>query len=134
MADDTPMLVAEPSPNEMRDPEMRRELKRAAVWLGLAATMALVVILIQPILIILAGLVFASMLDGGVGLLRTLPTPPEQEVASLRRSALALGLPWPQGKSYGDVLSGLDPALSEDRERLGLGLKAYRILSPRLPR
>ncbi len=30
-------------------------------------------------------------------------------------------------------LSGLDPALSEDRERLGLGLKAYRILSPRLP-
>jgi hypothetical protein len=31
-------------------------------------------------------------------------------------------------------LSRLDPALSEDRERLGLGLKAYRILSPRLPR
>ena len=74
MADDTSTLVAEPSPNEMRDPEMRRELKRAAVWLGLAATMALVVILIQPILIILAGLVFASMLDGGVRLLgRALP-------------------------------------------------------------
>ena len=31
-------------------------------------------------------------------------------------------------------LSRLDPALSEDRERLGLGLKAFRILSPRLPR
>jgi DNA-binding PucR family transcriptional regulator len=31
-------------------------------------------------------------------------------------------------------LSGLDPALSEDRERLGLGLKAFRILAPRLPR
>jgi DNA-binding PucR family transcriptional regulator len=31
-------------------------------------------------------------------------------------------------------LSGLDPAASEDRERLGLGLKAYRILSPHLPR
>lgn len=76
MADDTSTLVAEPSPNEMRDPEMRRELKRASVWLGLAATMALVVILIQPILIILAGLVFASMLDGGVRLLgRALPIP-----------------------------------------------------------
>ena len=74
MADDTSALVAEPSPNEMRDPEMRRELKRAAVWLGLAATMALVVILIQPILIILAGMVFASMLDSGVRLLgRALP-------------------------------------------------------------
>jgi PucR family transcriptional regulator, purine catabolism regulatory protein len=24
--------------------------------------------------------------------------------------------------------------LSEDRERLGLGLKAYRIIAPRLPR
>lgn len=31
-------------------------------------------------------------------------------------------------------LSGLDPASSEDRERLSLGLKAFRILSPDLPR
>lgn len=31
-------------------------------------------------------------------------------------------------------LTGLDPTQSEDRERLGLGLKAYRIIAPRLPR
>lgn len=31
-------------------------------------------------------------------------------------------------------LTGLDPALSEDRERLGLGIKAYRLLAPTLPR
>ncbi|HVE67109.1 MAG TPA: helix-turn-helix domain-containing protein [Solirubrobacteraceae bacterium] len=31
-------------------------------------------------------------------------------------------------------LTGLDPMLSEDRERLGLGLKAHRIIAPRLPR
>jgi hypothetical protein len=31
-------------------------------------------------------------------------------------------------------LTGLDPAQTEDRERLGLGLKAYRIVAPRLPR
>jgi sugar diacid utilization regulator len=31
-------------------------------------------------------------------------------------------------------LSGLDPQISEDRERLGLGIKAYRILAPALPR
>ncbi len=31
-------------------------------------------------------------------------------------------------------LTGLDPVRSEDRERLGLGLKAYRIIAPRLPR
>ncbi|MBN8815713.1 MAG: AI-2E family transporter [Sphingomonas sp.] len=62
-------LVTEPSPHEMRDPAMRLELRRAGIWLGLAAAMALVVVLIQPILVILAGLVFASMLDGGVRLL-----------------------------------------------------------------
>jgi sugar diacid utilization regulator len=31
-------------------------------------------------------------------------------------------------------LTGLDPMQSEDRERLGLGLKAHRIIAPRLPR
>jgi len=30
------------------------------------------------------------------------------------------------------ALTGLDPAQSEHRERLGLGLKAYRILAPRV--
>jgi hypothetical protein len=31
-------------------------------------------------------------------------------------------------------LTGLDPQISEDRERLGLAIKAYRILAPALPR
>jgi DNA-binding PucR family transcriptional regulator len=31
-------------------------------------------------------------------------------------------------------LTSLDPMQSEDRERLGLGLKAYRIIAPRLPK
>jgi PucR family transcriptional regulator, purine catabolism regulatory protein len=31
-------------------------------------------------------------------------------------------------------LTGLDPSVSDDRERLGLGLKAHRLLAPRLPR
>jgi PucR family transcriptional regulator, purine catabolism regulatory protein len=31
-------------------------------------------------------------------------------------------------------LTGLDAALGEDRERLGLGIKAFRILAPTLPR
>jgi hypothetical protein len=30
--------------------------------------------------------------------------------------------------------TGLDPLRSEDRERQGLGLKAYRIIAPSLPR
>jgi hypothetical protein len=31
-------------------------------------------------------------------------------------------------------LTGLDPAVGDNRERLGLGLKAYRIVAPTLPR
>jgi DNA-binding PucR family transcriptional regulator len=31
-------------------------------------------------------------------------------------------------------LTGLDPMLSEDRERLGLSLKVHRLISPQLPR
>ncbi len=62
------------SPSEVRDPAVRQEIKRAAVWIGMISAAALVVLLIQPLLIILAGLVFASLLDGGVRLLgRVLP-------------------------------------------------------------
>lgn len=66
--------VIAPAPNEMRDPFVRQEMKRASVWLGMAAALALLVLLIQPLLLIFAGLVFATMLDGGVRLLgRVLP-------------------------------------------------------------
>ncbi|WP_077510799.1 AI-2E family transporter [Sphingomonas sp. LM7] len=69
-------VVHEPGPNELRDPIVRAELKRASVWFGLAIGTALVVLLIQPLLIIFGALVFASMLDGGVRLLgRVLPIP-----------------------------------------------------------
>lgn len=62
-------VVQEPGPSEIRDPVMRAELRRASVWFGLAIGVALVVLLIQPLLIIFASLVFASMLDGGTRLL-----------------------------------------------------------------
>ncbi|MFA6123159.1 AI-2E family transporter [Sphingomonas sp.] len=65
-----PEIVSEPAPNELRDPFVRQELKRATIWLGLAGAIGLAVLLIQPLLIIFGGLVFASMLDGGVRLLR----------------------------------------------------------------
>ncbi len=69
-------IVEGASPNEVRNPETRREIRRAAVWLGMAGAIALVVLLVQPLLIIFAGLVFAALLDGGVRLLRrVLPLP-----------------------------------------------------------
>lgn len=69
-------VVHTPGPNELRDPLVRAELKRASVWVGLGLAVALVVLLIQPLLIIFAGLVIASLLDGGARLLgRVLPLP-----------------------------------------------------------
>lgn len=59
---------------------------------------------------LLTGLAAAAlMLEGGVGLLRTLPPADPDDVEALRRSALALGVPWPEGTSHGDVVSALDP-------------------------
>jgi exoribonuclease R len=48
------------------------------------------------------------MLDHRHGILRTLPEPDERTVASLRRTALALGVDWPAGAAPGDVLARLD--------------------------
>jgi exoribonuclease R len=50
------------------------------------------------------------MLDGGVGVLRTLPAARPQDVAQLRRLAPALGVDWPAGAEHGDVISALDGA------------------------
>lgn len=50
------------------------------------------------------------MLDGGLGILRTLPAPGREDVESLRRLAPALGVGWPAGAHHGDVISALDGA------------------------
>jgi exoribonuclease R len=50
------------------------------------------------------------MLDGGVGLLRTLPQARPEDVARLRRLAPALGVDWPADAGAGRVLAGLDLA------------------------
>lgn len=50
------------------------------------------------------------MLDGGLGVLRTLPAPRPEDVAALRRLAPALGVSWPAGAEPGDVISALDGA------------------------
>jgi len=51
------------------------------------------------------------MLDGRVGVLRTLPRADERDVARLRRTARALGVDWPDGAGVGDVVHGLDASV-----------------------
>ena len=66
----------EVGPTELYDPLIRSEIKRAAVWIGMASLVAAVIWLAQPILLIIGGIVLAAMFDGGARLLgRILPIP-----------------------------------------------------------
>jgi exoribonuclease R len=51
------------------------------------------------------------MLAAGTGILRTLPPADPGALARLRRSAAALGVPWPDGMPYPDFIRSLDPAV-----------------------
>ena len=66
----------EVGPTEFYDPIIRSELKKAAVWIGMATFVVALIWLAQPILLIIGGLVLAAMFDGGARLLgRILPIP-----------------------------------------------------------
>jgi exoribonuclease R len=52
----------------------------------------------------------ALMLEGDVGLLRTLPPARSEDVDRLRLLAPALGVHWPDGAAPGAVIAGLDPS------------------------
>lgn len=66
----------EVGPTELYDPLVRSELKKAAVWIGMATFVVALIWLAQPILLIIGGLVLAAMFDGGARLLgRILPIP-----------------------------------------------------------
>ncbi len=49
------------------------------------------------------------MLEGRIGILRTMPEPDRASIEWFRRRTKALGLSWPQEQSYGEFLRQLDP-------------------------
>lgn len=76
---------------------------------------------------LLTGMVAAgAMLDAGVGLLRTLPPPDDDVVAVVRRTARALGVPWPDGAPYADVVRGLDGGIPDHAALLALAAHGLR--------
>ncbi len=76
---------------------------------------------------LLTGIAAAKiMLDGKVGLLRTLPTPYKRTVRSIRQSALALGIEWPKDMSYPDRVRDLDPNISRQAALLTQAARALR--------
>ena len=79
MADRPPTTephVERPGPAEFRDPIVRREMQKAAVWFGIALIIAGIIYLGKPLLLIVGGGFLAVFLDGGVRLVgRFLPIP-----------------------------------------------------------
>ncbi|WP_438353366.1 RNB domain-containing ribonuclease [Microbacterium sp. CJ88] len=60
---------------------------------------------------LLTGMAAAEiMLRGGVGILRTMPAPADDDVAAFRAQTAALGIPWSADVRYGDYLRALDRA------------------------
>ncbi len=50
------------------------------------------------------------MLDGGIGVLRTMPPADPRDLARLRRTAAALGIEWRGEVDYAQLMAALDPA------------------------
>lgn len=63
MEDQTPATKV--GPTDIKDDMVRREAKKATVWIGIASLFALAVLLAQPIMVIIGGIVLAAMIDGG---------------------------------------------------------------------
>jgi exoribonuclease R len=74
------------------------------------------------------------MIDGKVGILRTLPPAPEDAVRMLRRTARALGIDWPNTMGHPEFIRSLDPSRPADAAMVvactrllrGAGYAAFR--------
>jgi exoribonuclease R len=69
---------------------------------------------------LLTGMAAAKMmLDGGCGLLRTMPAPGAGSIAKLRAAAHSLGIDWPEGASPGRVIAAVDGSTPRGAAFLG---------------
>ena len=76
---------------------------------------------------LLAGMAAAAvMIEAGAGLLRTLPPPPPEVLHRLERTARALGVAWPTGATWGEVVRGLDRSRADDAAFLVQATHALR--------
>ncbi|MBC2668461.1 AI-2E family transporter [Novosphingobium piscinae] len=117
-------------PTDYADADVRREAKKAAVWIGMAALVVAVVFMAQPLLVIFAGLVFAAMIDGGARLLgRILPIGRGWRVALVLLGTLAflVWTAWFAGTTLADQAAQL-PATVETQAMRALGwLEAHNM-------
>ncbi len=76
---------------------------------------------------LLTGLCAARlMLDHGVGVLRTLPSPTDDTVSGLRLAARGLGVEWPTTSTYPQLIRSLDPNVAEQAALLTHASRLFR--------
>ena len=76
---------------------------------------------------LLTGLCAARlMLDHGVGVLRTLPSPTNDTVSGLRLAARGLGVEWPPSMNYPDLIRSLDPSVADQAALLAQAARLFR--------
>ena len=132
-----PIPAQEPlGPSELRDPLIRTELKRASVWFGFGLVILAIIFLAQPLLLILGGVVFAAMLDGGTRLLgRVLPIGRGWRLLIVTLAALAglAGTIWLAGVQLSAQAANLRDIVTLQINRLlewgtayGLGLESIQ--------
>jgi len=68
----------------------------------------------------------ALMLEGGTGILRTLPPAQKSGITKLRRIASALGIEWPPELGYPDFVRSLDPSLPKHAAMLNACTMLFR--------
>jgi exoribonuclease R len=66
------------------------------------------------------------MLDGGVGLLRTMPRPDPGAIEKLKIAAQSLGIAWPDGASAGRVIASVDGSTARGGAFLGHAAELMR--------
>ncbi|MGN6325521.1 RNB domain-containing ribonuclease [Pseudolysinimonas sp.] len=66
------------------------------------------------------------MIDGKVGILRTMPAADAEALATFRRQTEALGRPWPEGKAYGAYLDDVDGSAPGDLAILHAATRLFR--------
>lgn len=76
---------------------------------------------------LLTGMAAAEiMVEGKVGLLRTMPPPEPESLATLRRAAVGLGVSWPESLTYPEFIGALDASRPTDAALLTLVTRSFR--------
>ena len=108
-------------PADLSSDTVRSEARKAAVWLGMALAIVGVIVLAQPILLIIGGMVFAVILDGGTRLLgRVLPIARGWRLAIVTIAGFSF-IGWTfyfAGTTFAEQAGALRAVITEQADRL----------------